>query len=72
LPPLASGGQPGELIEAPRSTPAEKPKAEAKSSHWWLWTSLAVVAIGGGVAGYIYFRPKEEPLPMTTLGNYRF
>jgi tetratricopeptide (TPR) repeat protein len=74
-PPPGAGGQPSALIEAPSANaPAEKPKAEASkgSSHWWLWTGLAVLAVGGGVAGYIYFRPKETPVPMSTLGNFRF
>ena len=52
----------------------EPPKQEEASSgsYWWLWTTLAVVAVGGGVAGYILLRPKDEPPPMTSLGNYRF
>jgi hypothetical protein len=71
LPPPPSG-ESKTLVEAPRSTPAEKPRAEGHGSRWWLWTTLAVVAVGGGVAAYWFLRPKTEPLPMTTLGNYRF
>jgi hypothetical protein len=71
-PPSASGGG-TTLVEAPRSTPGETPASEAKSgSRWWLWTTLAIVAVGGGVAGYLFLRPKDEALPPTTLGNYRF
>jgi hypothetical protein len=71
-PPPGPAGETSGLVEAPRTPEAEKPKTEAKSSRWWLWTGLAVLAVGGGVAGYIYLRPKEEPLPDTTLGNFRF
>jgi hypothetical protein len=71
-PPLPAGGDTKTLVEAPRSTP-EAPHAEVShGSRWWLWTSLAVVAVGGGVAAYWFLRPKAEPLPPTTLGNYRF
>jgi hypothetical protein len=72
-PPPPQGGDATTLVEAPRSTPAEAPKAEAShGSRWWVWTTLAVVAAGGGFAAYWYLRPKDQPLPMTTLGNYRF
>jgi hypothetical protein len=73
LPPsLAEGGDTKTLVEAPRSTPHE-PAAEASGgSHWWIWTTLAVVVVGGGVAAYWFLRPKDQPLPMTSLGNYRF
>jgi hypothetical protein len=62
------------LIESSPAQPApqEPARAEERGSRWWLWTTLAVVAVGGGVAGYMYLRPKDEPLPMTSLGNYRF
>jgi hypothetical protein len=74
LPPPPPAGEAKTLVEAPRSTPAETPApAEAShGSHWWIWTTIAVVAVGGGVAAYWFLRPKAEPLPMTTLGNYRF
>lgn len=77
LPPPPPAGEGGVLIEstpaaAPGSTPKDTPKTEEQGSRWWLWTALAVVAVGGGVAGYMYLRPKDEPLPMTSLGNYRF
>jgi tetratricopeptide (TPR) repeat protein len=74
-PPPGQGGQPNSLVETPSVTaPAEKAKAESssKSSHWWLWTGLAVLAVGGGVAGYIFFKPKDEPVPPSMLGNFRF
>jgi hypothetical protein len=73
LPPPPGGAEPKTLVEAPRSTPPEAPPAEAShGSHWWVWTTLAVVAVGGGVAAYWFLRPKEEPLPTTTLGHFRF
>jgi hypothetical protein len=72
LPPPPASGDAKTLVEAPRS-PTEASHAEAShGSRWWLWTSLAVVAVGGGVAGYLLLRPKDEPLPPVTLGNYRF
>jgi hypothetical protein len=71
LPPPPGTGASTTLVEAPR--PAEAPHAEAShGSHWLLWTTLAVVVVGGGVAGYLLLRPKDEPLPPVTLGNYRF
>jgi hypothetical protein len=72
-PPPPAGSDSKTLIEAPRSTPPEASPAEAShGSHWWLWTTLAVVAVGGGVAAYWFLRPKPEPVPTTTLGNFRF
>ncbi|HEV3032012.1 MAG TPA: hypothetical protein VG319_10255 [Polyangia bacterium] len=72
-PPPSAGGDAKSLVEAPRSTPGEPPTSEAKGgSRWWLWTTLAIVAVGGGVAGYLFLRPKDEALPPVTLGNYRF
>jgi hypothetical protein len=61
------------LVEAPRSTPKETTQAEgSRGSRWWLWTTLAVVAVGGGVAGYVFLRPKDQVPPATDLGHYRF
>ena len=71
LPPPPEGGDAKTLVEAPRSTSNEA-HTEGHGSRWWLWTTLAVVAAGGGVAAYLYLRPKDQPLPPTTLGNYRF
>lgn len=72
LPPPPSGDDAKTLVEAPRA-PSDTPHAEAShGSRWWLWTALAVVAVGGGVAGYIYLRPKDQALPPVDLGNYRF
>jgi hypothetical protein len=71
LPPPPASGDAKTLVEAPRSTEP----AHTETSHgsrWWLWTSIAVVAVGGGVAGYFLLRPKDQVLPPTTLGNYRF
>jgi hypothetical protein len=71
-PPPPAGETEGQgLIEAPRSTPKDKANAQ-HGSRWWLWTALAVVAVGGGVAGYLATRPKDQALPATTLGNYNF
>jgi hypothetical protein len=70
LPPPPGTGDVTTLVEAPRSG---APHAEAShGSRWLLWTTLAVVVVGGGVAGYLLLRPKDEPLPPVTLGNYRF
>ena len=71
--PPSAHGDARSLVEAPRSTPLETPTSEAKAgSRWWLWTTLAIVAAGGGVAGYLFLRPKDQALPPVTLGNYRF
>jgi hypothetical protein len=69
-PPPPAGGQGTTLIEAPRSEPSQTEASHG--SRWWLWTTLAVVAVGGGFAAYWFTRPKAEPLPTTTLGSYRF
>ncbi|HVZ72445.1 MAG TPA: tetratricopeptide repeat protein [Polyangia bacterium] len=71
LPPPAQG-EPNLLVEAKPTTPKETARDENHGSHWLLWTTLAVVAVGGGVAGYVFLRPKPEALPMTDYGNYRF
>jgi hypothetical protein len=72
-PPPPEGGDGKALIEAPHAPPAEAPRAEAShGSHWLLWTTLAVVVVGGGVAAYWFLRPKDEPLPATTLGHFQF
>jgi hypothetical protein len=72
-PPGASSGETS-LVEAPRSESREAPAAkdEASGSRWWLWTALAVVVVGGGVAGYNQLRPKDDPPPPSSLGHYRF
>ena len=72
LPPPPGAGEPRTLVEAPRSTPGEQPAEASHGSHWWIWTTLAVVAVGGGVAAYWFLRPKDEPVPPSTLGSYRF
>ena len=72
LPPPPSGGEATTLVEAPRSNPEPAHAEASHGSRWWLWTTLAVVAAGGGFAAYWFLRPKEQPLPMTTLGSYRF
>jgi hypothetical protein len=71
LPPPPGTGASATLVEAPRTGAASHVEAE-HGSHWLLWTTLAVVVVGGGVAGYLLLRPKDEPLPPVTLGNYRF
>ena len=61
------------LVAAPGSEAADDTTGvEGHRPRWWLWTTLAVVAVGCGVAGYVLLRPKEQPLPPTTLGNYPF
>jgi hypothetical protein len=71
-PPLPGGGDPNALVEAPRAPPKEATRDEGHRSHWLLWTTLAVVAAGGGVAGYIYLRPKDPGPPPSMYGNFRF
>jgi hypothetical protein len=71
-PPPTEGGDAKALVEASRPPAEDASHAEAHGSHWWIWATLAVVAVGGGVAGYLYFRPKDQAIPMTSLGNYRF
>ncbi|HSZ81453.1 MAG TPA: hypothetical protein VLA14_04180 [Polyangia bacterium] len=72
LPPPPEGGDAKTLVEAPGQPAGAASHAEAHESHWWIWATLAVVAVGGGVAGYLYFRPKDPAIPTTSLGNYRF
>jgi hypothetical protein len=72
-PPPPAGGQAPSLVESPGATAPEAPKTEAShGSHWWIWTTVAVVVAGGGFAAYWYLRPKDQALPPTTLGNYRY
>jgi hypothetical protein len=71
-PPPPAGGDAKTLVDAPSPPADTAPHAEAQGSHWWIWATLAVVAVGGGVAGYLYFRPKDQPIPTTSLGSYRF
>ena len=71
-PPPGAGGDGTGLVEAPRSTPKETPHSEGRGSRWWLWTGLAVVVVGGGVAGYLLLRPKDQPVPQSSLGNFNF
>jgi hypothetical protein len=71
-PPPPASGEGTTLVEAPRSTPEPSHAEASHGSRWWLWTTLAVVAVGGGFAAYWFTRPKAEPLPTTTLGGYRF
>jgi hypothetical protein len=72
LPPPPEGGNAKTLVEAPHAAPSDAHAESSHGSRWWLWTALAVVAVGGGVAGYILLRPKDQPLPPVDLGNYRF
>ena len=72
LPPPPSADGANVLVEAPRSAPKDSARDDGHGSHWLLWTTLAVVAVGGGVVGYLYLRPKDQPLPDATLGHYRF
>jgi hypothetical protein len=37
-----------------------------------VWVALSVLAVGAGVAGFLVFRPHDQPPPDTALGNYRF
>jgi hypothetical protein len=41
-------------------------------SRPWVWIALSVLAVGAAVGGYVLLRPKEQPPPESTLGNYRF
>jgi hypothetical protein len=71
-PPLSGGGDPNALVEAPRAPEKDSARDEGHGSHWLLWTSLAVVAVGGGVAGYVFLRPKDPGPPPSMYGNFRF
>jgi hypothetical protein len=71
-PPPGARGDTTSLVEAPKAETKAPAEAESSGSRWWLWTALAVVAVGGGVAGYLLLRPKDEPPPPTSLGHYRF
>ena len=53
-------------------TPREDAAAPASGSRPWVWIALSVLAVGVGAAGYVVFRPHEQPPPETALGNYRF
>ena len=72
LPPPPEGGDAKTLVEAPHAASSDAHAESSHGSRWWLWTAVAVVAVGGGVAGYLLLRPKDQPLPPVDLGNYRF
>jgi tetratricopeptide (TPR) repeat protein len=46
--------------------------APTGGSRPWVWIALSVLAAGAAVGGYFLLRPKEEPPPASTLGNYPF
>jgi len=71
-PPPPEGGDAKTLVEAPHAASSDAHAESSHGSRWWLWTAVAVVAVGGGVAGYLLLRPKDQPLPPVDLGNYRF
>ena len=54
-----AGGEATTLVEAPHSNPEPTPTETSHGSRWWLWTTLAVVAAGGGFAAYWFLRPKD-------------
>ncbi len=58
------------VVTAP--PPREDAAAPASGSRPWVWIALSVLAVGVGAAGYVVFRPHEQPPPETALGNYRF
>jgi len=58
------------VVTAP--APREDAAAPASGSRPWVWIALSVLAVGVGAAGYVVFRPHEQPPPETALGNYRF
>lgn len=51
--------------------PEPKPIVTATPIYkkWWFWTGIAVVAIGGGVGGYLLLKDDAPGLPDTSLGN---
>ncbi len=58
------------VVAAP--APREDAATPASGSRPWVWIALSVLAVGVGAAGYVVFRPHEQPPPETALGNYRF
>ena len=46
--------------------------ARTGGSRPWVWVALSVLVVGAGVAGFLVFRPHDQPPPATALGNYRF
>ncbi len=71
-PPGAAGGDANALVEAPRAPAKDSARDEGHDSHWLLWTTLAVVAVGGGVASYVFLRPKDPGPPPSMYGDFRF
>ncbi|HEY5447982.1 MAG TPA: hypothetical protein VIQ54_04495 [Polyangia bacterium] len=62
--------EPAVVVTAP--PPRDEAAAPAGGSRPWVWIALSVLAVGVGAAGYVVFRPHEQPPPETALGNYRF
>lgn len=55
-----------------QKAPVQEDSGPSGGSRPWVWVALSVLAVGAGVAGYLVFRPHDQPPPETALGNYRF
>jgi tetratricopeptide (TPR) repeat protein len=55
-----------------QKAPVPEESAPSGGSRPWVWVALSVLVVGTGVAGYLVFRPHDQPPPETALGNYRF
>ena len=69
-PPLAET-KPEPAVAVRRAAPPAD-AARTGGTRPWVWVALSVLAVGAGVAGFLVFRPHDQPPPDTALGNYRF
>ena len=69
-PPLAET-KPEPAVAVRRAAPPAD-AARTSGTRPWVWVALSVLAVGAGVAGFLVFRPHDQPPPDTALGNYRF
>jgi len=69
-PPASPEPAPQPAATVHRTAPHQE--AGRSGTRPWVWVALSVLAVGVGVAGYLVFRPHDQPPPDTALGNYRF